>query len=93
MQRKRIWKGTPSASVEISAFTSHEELKTFLDHRMSYIRKEQLIFHMILKTAFLQKFKIDPSLCPLSLKLVYTSSYPYQMPRLYFASEVSMRPL
>lgn len=88
MQRKRIFKCTLLSTAEISSFTSHEELKLLLDHRMTYIRREQLIFHMSLKNAFLSKFKIDQSICPLGLKMVYTKNYPYQMPRLYFVSEV-----
>lgn len=55
---------------------------------MTYIRKEQLILHLSLKNAFLHRFKIDHSICPLNLKIVYLSSYPYQSPRLYFVSEV-----
>ena len=71
---------------EINSFTSHEELKMLLDHRMTYIRREQLIVHISLKNAFLTKFRLDQSLSPLTLKIVYTSSYPYQPPRLYFIS-------
>lgn len=62
-------------------------MKALLEHRLTYIRREELIFHISLKPAYFSKYRLDPSLAPLNFKLIYTNSYPYTQPRLYFVSE------